>query len=152
MSDTDFDSMLAEITADTDTPVATLPQEDKPVTEHTPSEQNPEDMSGVPAHTEPEATMPDMPTPVGKDGGQPLYAEIDPSLKNTFEIEECNTVREITVYPAGYSKISLNSGRRSNSFFVYEDQWDEFTALVRSEQWDQLKAKAKAAGFRNRGA
>ena len=136
--------MLAEITADADTPVATLPQEDKPVTEPTPED--------VPAHTEPEATMPDMPTPVGKDGGQPLYAEIDPSLKNTFETEDCNTVREITVYPAGYVKVILNSGRRSNSFFVYEDQWDEFTALVRSEQWDQLKAKAKASGFRNRGA
>lgn len=144
MSNEDFDSMLAEITADADTPVATLPQEDKPVTEPTPED--------VPAHTEPEDTMPDMPAPVGKDGGQPLYAEIDPSLKNTFEIEECNTVREITVYPAGYVKVILNSGRRSNSFFVYEDQWDEFTALVRSEQWDQLKAKAKASGFRNRGA
>ena len=72
MSNEDFDSMLAEIT-DADTPVATLPQEDKPVTEPTPED--------VPAHTELEDTMPDMPTPVGKDGGQPLYAEIDPSLK-----------------------------------------------------------------------
>ena len=150
MSNEDFDSMLAEIAADTDTPVATLPQEDKTVIEHTPSEQKPEDLADVPAESE--ATMPDLPTPVGKDGGQPLYAEIDPSLKNTFEIEDCNTVRDLTVYPAGYTKVSLNSGRRSNSFFVYEDQWDELTALVRSEQWDQLKAKAKAAGFRNRGA
>lgn len=148
MSNEDFDSMLAEITNDTDTPVATLPQEDKPVTEHTPSEQNPEDMSGVP---EPEATMPDMPPPANKDAGQPMYQAIDESLKNTVEVADCEAVKSITVYPAGYSKIALNSGRKSNSFFLYEDQWDEFTQLVRSEEWDKLKAVLKAAGFRNRG-
>ena len=100
MSNEDFDSMLAEITNDTDTPVATLPQEDKPVTEHTPSEQNPEDMSGVPAHTEPEATMPDMPAPANKDAGQPMYQAIDPSLKNTVGITGCDTVKDMTVYPS----------------------------------------------------
>lgn len=142
MSDTDFDSMLDEITNDTNTdPVATLPQEINAVTEHTPSEQQPEDLTG----------MPDMPAPESKDGGQPMYQAIDPSLKNTVEVNDCDTVKDLTVYPAGYTKISLNSGRRSNSFFVYEDQWDEFTALVRSEEWDKLKAVLKASGFRKRG-
>lgn len=148
MSNEDFDSMLAEITNDTDTPVATLPQEDKPVTEHTPSEQNPEDLTGVP---EPEATMPDMPAPANKDAGQPMYQAIDENLKNTVEVADCETVKSVTVYPAGYSKISLNSGRKSNSFFLYEDQWDQLTELVRSEEWDKLKAVLKASGFRNRG-
>ena len=80
-----------------------------------------------------------------------MYQAIDPSLKNTVEVNDCDTVKDLTVYPAGYTKISLNSGRRSNSFFVYEDQWDEFTALVRSEEWDKLKAVLKASGFRKRG-
>ena len=143
MSDTDFDSMLAEITGDADTPVSTLPPEDKPVVEPTPED--------VPAHTEPEATMPDMPAPKNKEAGQPMYQAIDESLKNTVEVEDCNTVKSLTVYPAEYTKIQLNSGRKSNSFFVYEDQWDELTEFVRSEEWDKLKAVLKAAGFRNRG-
>ena len=142
MSNEDFDSMLAEITNDTDTPVATLPQEDKPVTE--PNED-------VPAHTDAEATMPDMPAPANKDAGQPMYQAIDENLKNTVEVANCETVKSVTVYPAGYSKISLNSGRKSNSFFLYEDQWDQLTELVRSEEWDKLKAVLKASGFRNRG-
>ena len=136
MTNEDFDSILDEITndANTESPVATLPQEDKQVTEDTPSE-----------------PMADMPAPASKDGGQPLYQAIDPSLKNTVQVDNCETVKDLTVYPAGYTKISLNSGRRSNSFFLYEDQWDEFTALVRSEEWDKLKAVLQAAGFRKRG-
>lgn len=103
------------------------------------------------SHTEPEATMPDMPASTSTDGGKPLYAEINPELKTNIEVTDCETVKSVTVYPAGYTVVKLNSGRKSNSFFVYEDQWDEFTALVRSERWDELKSQLKAGGFRNRG-
>lgn len=100
---------------------------------------------------QPTESMADMPAPANKDGGKPLYAEINPELKTNIEVSDCETVKSVTVYPAGYTVVKLNSGRKSNSFFVYEDQWDEFTALVRSERWDELKSQLKAGGFRNRG-
>ena len=99
----------------------------------------------------PTETMEDMPAPANKDGAKPLYAEINPELKTTIEVTDCQSVKSVTVYPAGYTVVKLNSGRKSNSFFVYADQWDEFTALVRSERWDELKSQLKAGGFRNRG-
>ena len=100
---------------------------------------------------QPTESMEDMPAPASKDGAKPLYAEINPELKTNIEVSDCETVKSVTVYPAGYTVVKLNSGRKSNSFFVYEEQWDEFTALVRSERWDELKSQLKAGGFRNRG-
>lgn len=100
---------------------------------------------------QPTESMEDMAAPATKDGAKPLYAEINPELKTNIDVTDCETVKSVTVYPAGYTVIKLNSGRKSNSFFVYEDQWDEFTALVRSERWDTLKSQLKAGGFRNRG-
>lgn len=137
MTDTnDFDELMAEING---TPAGS---EAVAVTEPTP-------------HTEPDVTepevMPDMPAPESKDGGKPLYAEINPELKSTHDVSNCEALREVTVYPSGYTKIVINSGRRSNSFFLYEDQWDQLTEFVRSDNWDALKALLKDNGFRNRG-
>ena len=69
-----------------------------------------------------------------------VCVEIDPHSRTHSRLRNA-TQYEITVYPAGYVKVILVQAAAIPSLSM-KISVDEFTALVRSEQWDQLKAKA----------
>jgi hypothetical protein len=96
--------------------------------------------------TKPEAVLPDM-TEEKKEGRQMRQAI--PSDQKTFL--DTGTRMESVVYPAGYVRIKIPSGKMMNQFFVYADQLDELENWIKSDAFADWKAQAVAAGLRVKG-
>lgn len=91
------------------------------------------------------ATLPDL---EGSPTGRPMRATI-PADQKTFL--DTGTRMESVVYPAGYVRIKIPSGKMMNQFFVYADQLEELENWIKSDAFADWKAQAVNAGLRVKG-